>query len=1784
MPDSTRPVDAVPDDAPEADVEAVSQGDGAGPLPPKTEPPRRSLGGRLARWTIAGFAGLAVFAVGVWALVQTEEARERIQALAVQQIANVLAEDAEVSVERLEGNFWRGARLLGLRIEREGETLATVDTVLVSYDLSTLLSRRFSASQLYVGGPSVFVRQRADSTLNIAGLLRPADPERESSGFVIEVDDVNLRNGFAEVRWLHADRDSVHTIRDLTLRASALHVGPDSLSTIIDGVSLEALAPAAAGASEPGGAIRVSAEGRFTRERLALQSLVIESDAGTDVRGDLVFDLPQPGDQNAVPVFEADLQASPFALADARAFAGVSLFGEPRVRLAASSDGERIDLSLRGALDPEAGQAVTQPATVVLDGQVDIQPNGGALSANVNGEFRRLNPAVLTGNPALNATLEGTLTADVRGRSPAALTGPFEVLLTDSRVGERAIDRLRVDGQFRTGAVEFTADAVLPGLGGRVRGFARPFDRVLSLEATGTFDELDLARLTGSPAQQARFRGDVAVEGRGTSLETLIGSAAVTLDEGAYTLPDGRTLRLSYADLDATLRGGTATFDADLALAEGGQLAAVGTAALTGRPISYRVTQGRFADLDLATLTGNPDQASRLTGTFTLNGAGIAPESARLAATVELGPSTLPVGTDGLSLAGARAEATLERGALGFDLAADLAEAGQLTASGSARPFARPLTYSADGSFIRLDLAAITGNPDQASDLTGRFTVSGSGTAPQTLSANGSLSLEPSYVGNRDLDGADLAFTLRRGALALDGTLDLPEGSLAVDISGRPLDENPTLAFGERTCFSGVDLGRLGDLPEFYTDLNGCLQGSLTGFDLTTANGSGVVTLRPSVINASDVTDGEITFALNDGLVNGALDLAFAETATSVEGAEPQPGRLEAGFEGDLAPTEPTYALTGRATALDLNAILPQAPAQPFRLTADFDLSGRGLDPLDAVIEGEIIAEPSAIGFAQIEALDLDFALDRGTLRLDTLLLRSDIADLLGGGQIAVLDTTIATDFRLVGTARDLAPLSAIAGRPLAADRVALDLTLAGPAGEPLDVEGTVEARTLSVGDLLLTGLDAALDASVDLQEVLNGSGLAVTLDTRFDLLQLPSLQVQGGDLGVSYDGEDIRVSGEVAVDGDRDLSFGARVEIDPEPETAPDALGLELERASVRLGTSRWSLVQPSRVLFGDVITVRSFLLRAQDGEQQIAVDGVLDFNGTQNFILTAEEVAIGSFTDLAGFGTLDGTLTTSLLLSGPAEAPFIDGLVTLDDLTSNGEAFGALDAEVSYRDGRLNLDAVLAHRDGENLLIEGYIPRRISLAGGEAKNIEAEGGVDLQFTAEAFPIAWVQPFLESRGYTDLGGTLRAGVRVQGTREDPRLSGTALLTGGRLGVRATGMTYQPLRADLAFEGNRILLNDVQIVENGATRLEATGDVTLRQLSVGELDLTIRPQGFVAIDTRTYDRLILDRGSRPLRLTGTLQRPVLRGAVTLARGDIYLTDELVPPELEPVELTDDQLRLVEARFGRRITRRDTAVSRFTDALDYDLAVEIERDVWLRSEAGLPFDIEFSGSVDARKPPFAEGSQLFGQIDLVRGNIETLGKRFELERGRLVFNGSPLAAEVDLLSTLEARLKQGSSRTPIEIELRVTGDLDQNPEIRLTSPQLSDPADIVSVIATGQLAGDLFGSGALQSAGTSLALGQITGIVEGVGQSFGLDLVEIDTDGSDLVIRVGKYLTSDLFTSLGYVVVPSADDRQATEDSRFIANLDYELKRWLMAQGEYSGERGIGGGLQFEFAW
>ncbi|MEO0556663.1 MAG: translocation/assembly module TamB domain-containing protein [Bacteroidota bacterium] len=1753
-----------------ADAETVRAADTTDAGGATESPARRRWPRRIGRAGLGLVAFVLLLGVSTLIYLQTDSGQRYVQGLIIGQIENLLADDATVTVESLDGSFLSDAQLTGLRIQRDGETVVSVDTVSINYSLRTLLRKTFSAEILSIRGPFVVLRQRADSSFSVASLFQPAEDSTESRGsFTIRMDELALTRGRVEVHWYSPEDDSVLVVSDLTANVRDFVSHPDSVVGTIQRLQLVATAPREAARVEVGGS------GQFTRERLSLNELWIDSDAGTQVRGNALAMFGEAaGGDSFLPVFEADLEATPFAFSDVRAFTGVSLYGDPRARLRASSNGSTLDIEVNATLDE---------ATAALEGEL-TRDTRGPVRYRADGTLRGLNLAELTGNPALEGELTGDLNANLQGTTLETLSGPFSVLLRESRFRQQSLDRVRLDGSFAAGQVRFDLDGDVPGASLTAQGSARPFTDVPSFQVAGTARDVNLQRLLPMVNQTAQLAGDFALVGRGTSLDTFTGTAAVSLGQALFAVGENR-IELASADLDADIRNGVVDLDADAVLANrGGRATVSGDVVLGSDPIQYSISRGTLDQLDVSAITGNPDQASALTGTFTLSGAGFTPSTAR----IQLGTSLRNSRFGTYDLVAVDADATLTNGQIAFDTQADLGRAGAIDATGTARPFARPLTYRAEGQVRNLDLAELTGNPDRFSDLTGTFAATGQGIDPETLSLNADIALDGSSYGDRYIDRADVTVRLNRGDLAVDGDIEAPEGSVTVDLSGR-LGDELALNLGENTCFSNLNTEAFSKTVPVRTDLNGCFTGTVSGLnELETADGSGVLTLRPSTINDASLESGQIAFTLTDGALGATFDLALGDPDNSASA-----GSLVGAVQARPFDASPTYATRGTARRVDVAALIGRLE-DPARISLDFSVSGEGTRPETMTLDGRLFGGASVVGPVQVDSLALAFGLAEGVIDVDTLALNSDLATLNGGGTLALLNSSAASAFTLRGAVESLDPINAYTGRTLGIESGTLDLTASATEGDPLlRIDGVVNARELEMGTNAVRQVETQVTAQVDRVQIdSTGFGLQAingNAEVTFNGFSTARFLVERGRTELALLDGDLRAQGDVTVDRRRDLDFAARFDVNSDPRQ------VVVETGRFTFDADTWTLGQEAVVTLGEEIDVRGLILTSDDGAGQIAADGTLNLNGEQSFIVSIEGAEIGSVADLFQYEELGGTLSAALVLSGPAAAPLIDGTLQLDELASGGRTFGALEAEVSYADARLGIDAVVTHTDGEELTVEGFVPLQFSLADSSFAQAAGDNeGVQLRAQATAFPIDWAQPFLAERGYSALDGTLQLDLSITGTQGSPSLAGTAKLSDGRIGLVKTGRTYSPLVAEIEFADNQIVIQDARVLNGGGrTALEVTGGITLRDLSLGEFDLTIRPNDFVAMNTPRYRNLTLDGGSRPLRLTGPLQAPVLRGAVVVASGDIH-TDELVPVRFEDVELTNAQIREVESRFGRRLTKRDTLVNRFVRALDYDLTIQFRRNVWLRASSGLPFDIEFEGDVQATKRPFAEAGQVFGQIDLVRGTVSpilTSSEKFEVDQGTLTFNGPALSALIDLEASTDIRLPGASTnaaRGAVTIFLNMDGQFDQNPEIRLSSDPQLEASDIVALIVTGQLADNLASTAVVGSATQGLLLNAVSGGFQNLlSNSLGLnlDLFQVETAANgDLLLRVGRYLGQRTFVTAGF---PLSGNRQTSDiqnENGFVFTLEYQLLRWLQAQGEYGGERGIGGGLGTEYEW
>jgi translocation and assembly module TamB len=1731
------------------------------PPDPEAEERQRARWQRVLRRALLGVGILLGVVLGLLLLIalalQTEWGRQKVEELAVGQIQGLLAEGNTVTVERIDGNFLTGAYLLGLVIEQDGEPVIRVDTARVDYDLLTLLDRRVSLGEVYAGGVSVFARQRADSTWNLADLLAPAAEDTSATTgepFTITMDDARLANGRVEARFYAGGRDSVLTVDGLNAHVTAFFKGPHRLEGVID--TLYATATPAARPAP----VQIAGAGAFGDDQLGLDALLLDS-AESDVRASGTLDYG--GD---ALTFDADLQASPLAFADVRAFAPVEVYGTAEIRLQAQ--GTPDDILARVNADFAEGGAVE------LSGAFSAGDTG-PVRYRAEGSIRDLDPGRLLGRPDLAGDLTGDLDVELAGASLQALDGTVDLEVQSSTFAGREIQRLDLVGDFSDGLVDFTLGGAVPGARVLARGTARPFADVPRYDVRGELNDIDLAVLLNDPAQSGRFSGTFAVEGRGIDPETAIATGSVDLANAQFG-----EIRLNRAQVRASLSGGSARYNADLDFADGGGfVTAEGTVRPFAEPLRYSVDQGRLENFDLAAVTGDTTHTD-LNGTFALSGTGTSVPGLSLDVAANLRNSRY----DRYTIAAANVAANLRGGQLTFDVDADLAEAGAVDATGTARPFADAITYDAQGNVRNLDLAVLTGNPGQSSDLTGAFTVTGTGVDPQSLAADLQLDLRDSRYNDQQITAANVDATLRGGALDLTVDATTPEGQLAFSATGRPFDENPTLQISEST-FSGVNLALLLGNPALQTDLNGRIELDANGFDPRLSGIEGRVVLRPSRINGALLDNGLVQFDLERGYVDAAADLDFQQGAAAFT------------FTGRPFDDTPTYNTAGRLDSLEIGALLGDEQAEETALTLAFDIEGEGFDPRTMTLQGSLRGGDSQLVGATVDTLRTEFALAESVLRVDDLLLRASFADATGEGQIALFEAqqTRPTNFTFEADIKDLAPLNPFLAQPLTLEEGEIAGTVTGPPGQPLRLDVRASAEQFAYGEIRASTLDLRVNgeyvgapsevAATDSTAL--GLGFLGTARVEFGFLSLPTMRIEGGDIDFTYDGDALAASGELGIDQRRDINFRLRTDLDPEQQT------VTLEAFTFRVEDERWELLQEATISYGDEYRFRNLLLYTDD--QQIAVDGVVDPDGEQNLVLTVEQFELDAITDLIGYDGVGGTLTTTLVLSGPAVSPNIEGTLRVDSLVAGGERVGALDVDVDYDNFQLGLDALLTHTSGRELVAEGVLPLDFSLAapdsaGGAARVGEAAPSADVDFTvrADSFPVAWAEPFLPPETFTEVGGALDIDLAITGTQSDPQLRGEALLAGGRLGLIVLGRTIRDVRIPVTFDGNTVRIQEASAGAGGNGRLTAEGTVTLPKLSLGELAIAIEMDGFNVIDTRTYDELRLTTREGPLLFTGTTEFPRLVGAITLESGDIYLTEELTGPDLAEVELTDAQIQRIEATFGERVTEADTARSVFVQNLALDLDIIIDRNVWLRSRQNPAFDIEFAGTLLVQKEPGGE-NQLFRSIEVVRGKIEYFGRDFDIRRGTLTFNGPVSETLIDIEAAFRVPARQGSG-TEATILLTFAGRLgaegeqaEDGLELTLSADPAMENTDIISYIATGRPAGE-----ALQGGGASnLAVSQLASIVEGLAaNSLGLDVVEVMQRPDDaIVVTFGSYVTNRTFASVSQVVTEGQGRSSFEEGGRLPEfTIEYQLLNWLLMRLERRNLGGTGGGAQIELSY
>ncbi|MGR3717588.1 MAG: translocation/assembly module TamB domain-containing protein [Thermohalobaculum sp.] len=820
---------------------------------------------------------------------------------------------------------------------------------------------------------------------------------------------------------------------------------------------------------------------------------------------------------------------------------------------------------------------------------------------------------------------------------------------------------------------------------------------------------------------------------------------------------------------------------------------------------------------------------------------------------------------------------------------------------------------------------------------------------------------------------------------------------------------------------------------------------------------------------------------------------------------------LTAETSGTVGLETGTLALDYALTTSDL---APVARAYGAEAAGVLDASGRAEGAFAALrVAGRVGIAEAWFDGRSYGAVELSHDLTLGEAPEGSLSLESR------GGALGELE--VATRFRLDGVALALedlrarllgAALSGRAGIDLGTNLVdgAFDLSIADLApvgrfiGTPLGgaAEGRVtltpmEGRQDLAAELALAGFvsDGAAVANADLR-------LRVA-----DALGTPRLDARIEAEGVDAGGADLAALHAEAAGPLRRIEFSTNAEgsIGAHPLSAAlsgwvDASGavvaVTLANAEVTAGPDTARLRQP---------------LALRIGAGTVQATG-LDLALPEQAVLTGD-VALrpGGFT-----GDLTLVRLPLMLLQRWAAAPVTAGLMDLRAVFDTRR--GRAGAEVTARARGLRFDRVQAGLseldldldagwDGARLEAKAELrgdfgdPMRVHLAlplrpgRGGVPEVPAGGAFGGEIEGS---IAWtgdlgdLWALVPAPGHI-LDGRADLDLRLGGSLDAPRLSGRADLTDGQYQNLDAGtiLTDLTIHTTIAGDGTVNLALDSSDGAKGTVTARAALHLSGTERS---LDATVE------IDHATLVRRddVTARLSGNLTLAGPVSDLTLTGRLTVDKAEVRLVNS-TPPGV--VDL--DGIRIKGAQ-------EPEAGGNGGGTLMLDLSIKAARDIFVR---GHGLDSEWK--MDLTVTGEAAAPVVTGAIEKVRGQLDLLGRSFDLVRGRLTFDGG---REIDPLIDVSLELEANGIRGGIVVQGRASA-----PELRFASTPALPEDEVLPRLLFGQSKQSLSGPEAIQLAVEMATLfSGSAGILDFARGAAGIDVLRIEGEtDKDASITVGR---------------------------------------------------------------
>ncbi|MCW0483046.1 translocation/assembly module TamB domain-containing protein [Gaoshiqia sediminis] len=850
---------------------------------------------------------------------------------------------------------------------------------------------------------------------------------------------------------------------------------------------------------------------------------------------------------------------------------------------------------------------------------------------------------------------------------------------------------------------------------------------------------------------------------------------------------------------------------------------------------------------------------------------------------------------------------------------------------------------------------------------------------------------------------------------------------------------------------------------------------------------------------------------------------------------------------------DPSYRLelvTQHLDAAQLTGI--DSLQSDLNLTAQ--ITGKGIDPKTIQARASVVFSPSHIMQVHLDSMVANVNYHNENVKIDTLWLQTQTASLQARGNYSLKGHS---DLQLAASIDGLSEFSHFIPVDSLHTRGKLTAHLSGQT-DSLRLNAILDLAETSYGGFSIA------KAQLDAQALLSAK------DTLVNALLL--VRDAGND---SFRLDSVKMELEARPDSVYLIAQLANAAMNSYLKTGlclGDQIRITLDEWQIGYRNQQWTLQQAPAIVQLDSVNyrIRNFKLAPDDHENSpyLLADGQISLSGKEEFKMEAANIDMAQVAGLLEQELpASGIFGLKLEVGGTAASPEIAGKFSLDQAILNGFEMNDVGGSFNFRDNQARMQTQVIPKDGGQVKLEGKLPVQLALD-SMSFHFDPKDSVQVKLTVDKFPLAILQNFNLNE---EIKGYLHGAITVDGTVESPDPTGKLELQEASVKVPAFGIDYRNILFELGFLRDKIML-DTFLIRSPDGTLTAGGQIDFNsdfyKGDIRQSDISVRFNKFNPVKHRQFNMQV----SGDVHLGGKKGEVAFDGNLNIPQSEVYLPavfrlmGKMAAPDIpQPILLRELELMAGPTdSLPETIASADTFSFDYFDQLTGRLRIKIPRNTWIKNE---DLRLELSGDLELIKN--ARFVELFGSVDVVRGQYDLFGRTFVISSGSIRFQGGEeMLPEMDIQASYTFRNAQRVSQK-LSIDVKGTAT---SPTVNFTLDD--DPiseGDALSYILFGRGMNELTidqqdnlagaGGGSLaETAAASLLSSQITKFL---GDKLNVDYIEVKSEGGfdNASVVVGKYLTHDLFVSYEQRL----GETDEKDIGKYEVKLEYELFRFLFFQ-------------------